>query len=272
MQLPSQSSSVSVLSLAAARRRNRSLLLVTSLPLLVACIIAAGIRIMGSLTHARRAVARPGAANETQAAALAMALCGRITGAPAEVLEATYYSNGAGTQVRQWDEWQILCRAGTSRYHLRIDADRREVMVLRRERGAAVAAQPNGDLPARRLRWPEAERWARHYLRLAGLPEPAPAGLLRNIDASYDFTYRCGGGGANGVKRTLRVRIDPADGSLMHLLNVIYRSSPPPARLRKAALLSAGVRPAAPPVWKPGPLSGPGPGRPTPLHNPPRPD
>jgi len=100
---------------------------------------------------------------------------------------------------------------------------------------ADVADEGNGDLRrrgARVLSPREASPWTRRYLSAVGLPLPADARLVRDIE--HDFNYDCSGGpngpngtqGRQGTRRMLRVRVNPKDGSLEHLHNVVYRKYP----------------------------------------------
>jgi hypothetical protein len=104
--------------------------------------------------------------------------------------------------------------------------------------GTAVSA--NGDLPTGRPSRREAQIWAKHYLNIVGLPLPADARLIQ-VKGNDDFTYQCHDG--HGVARTLRVWVDPRDGSLEHLQNVIYRRHPgavPSTSVALAAVPSTG--------------------------------
>jgi hypothetical protein len=238
MQQTSQSSAVSVeTSVEAVRRRNRTILLFLSLPLLAACSVTAGIRGISCLS---RTLTNPrlGVLNQRQAVAMATSLCAVVAGTRCREVETSGYGSDAEAGgLRQGNEWQVSCQAGSSRYFLRLDGYRREVILIRRERpdhssprdtGAAseasAEAAQNGDLPAGRVSPREAQGWARRYLSLVGLPLPARARLVQDR-GGYDFTYQWNGDHreADGLARELRVRVDPRDGSLEHLQNVVYQ-------------------------------------------------
>jgi hypothetical protein len=233
MQQTSQSSAASV---EVVRRSNCTILLLLCFPLLAACTVTGGVRAYESRSHTMQTNRRLGTLKESQAEALARTLCTKITGAPADVLDVSGFANNADEEEKSakcWNEWQIQCRAGSSRYLLRLDANRREVLVIQREhgdggiapRGSETAEAPqngeNGDLPAGRLSRREAQRWAEHYLSLVGLPLPASARLIR-VREGYDFLYQCDDSDGSST-RQIRVRVDLKDGSLDHLQNVLYR-------------------------------------------------
>src|ERR1041385_2232242 len=84
----------SEVSVAAIRRSNRTLLLSPCLPLIAAFTVTIGIRGVEYLSRvlALRADRRLGNLNQSEAVAVATTLCTRITGAPADVLDATSYT------------------------------------------------------------------------------------------------------------------------------------------------------------------------------------
>jgi hypothetical protein len=226
-----ETSLTSLVTAAAIRPRRRSTLLNLCLPLLAACAILAAGHGLERLAQARapRNDRRFGLMKQSQAVALATDLCSRIAGSPAEALDSRGFTNGPGDRVRQFNVWQVWCRAGVGRYYLRIDTDHQEVALIQREQEAATSgdiapgnARPeHGDLPAGGISPREAKLWARRYLRLVGLPLPSDARLVRNPHRS-DFIYECSGP-SPGLGRHLSVSIDPQDGSLEHLQNVVYR-------------------------------------------------
>jgi hypothetical protein len=223
MQLTDQSVSISI---TAVRRANRALLFVACLPLLIAVAVAAVGRISDRVSQHALDAQRIGAMTRRQALLRAEGLCRLISpDSPAEAVSAFGYSNGRQPGVfPRHDEWQVYCRSAAGRYFLRIDADSGEPLVIRREAGAPEAdiAPANGDYRGG-ISHQEAARWAHYYLRLVGLPRPNGTPVLRY--GGYDFTYRLDA--PKGPVRTLRVRINPKDGSLIHLQNVIFRKFAP---------------------------------------------
>jgi len=225
MQISDQSMAVS---LAAVRRTNHPILLVTLLPLLLAFAVAAAGWIYDQLSDHYLANRRIGAMTQRQAIAKATKLCAQITSGPAEAFNFVGYGSAVQPgMLPRYNEWQVLCLTASGRYFLRLDADSGEPIVIRREdlTPAGSAAPANGDYHGDISRR-EATAWARYYLRLAGLPLPDSAPTLRS--GGYDLTYRVGAS-KKGEVRMLRVRVDPKDGSLVHLQNVLYHRFPPAA-------------------------------------------
>jgi hypothetical protein len=226
MQLIGQSAAVSI---TAVRRANRVVLLIACLPLLIAVAVAAAGRICVRLSHASLDDQRVGAMTRRQAVERANGLCAHIYGSPADEVAAFGYENGGQPgEFPRHNEWQVLCRTATGRCFLRIDADNGEPLVIRREAGTSTggASMANGDNRGG-ISPREAAVWVRHYLRLAGLPMPHGAPMLHY--SGYDLTYRLAA--SNGAARMLRVRVNPKDGSLVHLQNVIFRKFSPASTL-----------------------------------------
>jgi hypothetical protein len=223
--------SFSAVSAARALRRVQGPgLILAGIPLLVLFGGAAGAQVYERVAYNYAAAECVGALTSAQAAQRAERHVARVTGIPARTLDAHGYggSTGAGAFPRS-GEWQVTCQAGEDRYFLRLDAYTAEPIVVFKEGGRTASAGPgpatraDGDLSGRGgVSRREALSWARRYLRLAGLPLPADARLLK--DRGYDFLFRCAAGA--GTSRTLRVRVSPGDGSLEHLHNVAYRLYP----------------------------------------------
>jgi hypothetical protein len=214
----------------ALRRVKGPALVLGGIPLLVLFGGAAGAQVYERVTSHYDAAERVGALTREQAARRAERLVARVTGQSAEALDAHGYSGSPGASAfSRRGEWQVTCQAGADRYFLRLDAYTAEPIVVFKEGRRAENAGPDartradGDLTGRGgVSRREALSWARRYLRLAGLPLPADARLLR--DRGYDFLFRCAAGA--GASRTLRVRVSPGDGSLEHLHNVAYHLYP----------------------------------------------
>src|SRR5690348_2043223 len=85
---------LSAVSVAANRRRNRTILLIACLPLLTAFTVVISLRAVEHLSHvlALRDDRRLGHLKQSQAVAIATTLCTRIAGAPAEALDAAGYA------------------------------------------------------------------------------------------------------------------------------------------------------------------------------------
>ena len=92
MQISGQSMAVS---LAAVRRANRPLLLVATLPLLLAFAVAAAGWIYDQLSYPDLANRRIGAMTQRQAIEKATKLCAQITGGPAEAFNFVGYGSAA---------------------------------------------------------------------------------------------------------------------------------------------------------------------------------
>jgi len=157
----------------------------------------------------------------SQAAASARKLTTTISGAgAAETISVSGVGNSAppGTSPR-WCEWQVSCLTAAGGYFVCINANSGETMVVLREHEADDGAAPtaNGDLHSG-VSHREAMLWARRYLRLAGLP--VPAGERPFEDHGFDFTFRIAV--APGAMRVLRVGVNPRDGSLEHLFNLVH--------------------------------------------------
>jgi len=158
---------------------------------------------------------------------------GQITGsqAAASARKLTTTISGAGpvTTIRVsgvYSDWQVFCRTAAGGYLFWIDADSGQPVAVLREPAADEGTGPpvNGDLRGG-VSHREAMLWARRYLRRAGLPVPAGERPVR--DHGFDFTFRVAA--AMGAMRLLRVGVNPKDGSLEHLYNLLCRRSRPAA-------------------------------------------
>jgi hypothetical protein len=212
-----QTNSVAARTRAARQGRRRS-------PLWFAPLAAAvGLCLSARSDETVRAAATPGAAaaaaraagvSEADARETAGALCGRVTGGEAGVVQADLtetVSPRLGRPVRQWD---VLCTAADTQYLVRIDADTGRVFAFNQLTPAAAAS---GDATQEPYTLSEAEAAARRYLPLIGI---AP-GRLRTVDkrrlvqgnglVSWEFAYRTARPGRHAL---ISVSVDAATGRL----------------------------------------------------------
>jgi hypothetical protein len=212
------------------RRVKGPALILAGIPLFVLLASAAGAQVYERVTRYYGASERVGALTREQAARRAEQLVTRLTGVPAQTLDAQGYAGSTGVSAFPFcKEWQVTCQAGADRYFLRLDAYTAEPFVVFKEGDRDGSTRPDraepvdGDLSGRGdLSRQEALLWAKRYLQLAGLRLPADARLIK--DRGYDVLFRCAAG--EGTTQELRVRVSPKDGSLEHLHNVTYRLFP----------------------------------------------
>jgi len=226
MQLPGQSTAVSV----AIVRRTHRRLPILCLPILIVLVVAVVGHIYLRITNRFRE-RRVGAMSERQVIERAEALCSRLAGAQATVLSTR--GSAAGIQpareghIPHGAEWYVQCLAAGRRYSLEIDAGTRELLAVMQEHEPPVPIDrltPSGDLRGA-LSEREAQLCARRYLRLAGLPLPAHAMLSREGKCDFTFEYPP----VNGIARRLRVSINPKNETLELLVNARYRASASPS-------------------------------------------
>jgi hypothetical protein len=166
---------------------------------------------------------RIGRMSRAEAASLAGSLCTRLTGGHCDPVEVSARATPATQTNPPLREWDVACEAPTGACSIQIDADSKELLVFQREgdpilatgdaaRGHDGAGSSKGT-----------ERYARHYLALAGLP--LPAGARRLPSPGTAVAFECAAVGPHAQSRLLLVRVDAVDASLEFLLNRPFRSS-----------------------------------------------
>jgi len=275
--VPARPTTRGAAAMAAVRRANRPVQLVVGLPLLLALGGAVSGWVYERASRHYGDQQRVGRFTRPEAVRRAIGLVARVSGAPAGAIEAVRVEAYTNAVMRGLipgsDEWDISCRtASRGDYVLRIAAESGEPMLVGKtgelgEEGAALVAtagaaptpdgtnEGNGDLRRQDtvLSRREASLWARRYLSAVGLPLPKDARLVRYF--AHEFTYDCGG--PNGMRRMLRVRVNPKDGSLEHLTNAIYhrfprhsRAATAPRQGGESARPGPRVRAVAGMVWR----------------------
>jgi hypothetical protein len=248
-----QNKNTEAMSVPEAGPRNRRALWIASSPLLLlagACLFSVVQRqVIDRMTD------KPfGKLSRTQAQQIATEVCGRLTGQPVQMNQATYqsaYSLKRGVVVREWD---VLCSTPDAQYLLRINAETRRVYAVNRlsdEVPAAKVAVPSvaagmaaggaagtsvaasnvetenqysiGGVTPRVSRH-EAEQQAKRYLSMMGVPSQAlhsvSEGTATTGGEQWNFTFRRQVPGLGN--RLLKVSIDGRNGGLEHIWNPVY--------------------------------------------------